>query len=840
MPIPLIVAGGAMLAGAAAGAISKAEKNGRANPRHSGSFQETKYYDPEATLYGGSKTGLRDYNANLNARRGVVEARGANTANYGRANAWEQQGLAARAEQGQIANLMHQRATGATPSIAGMQAQNDIRQLQQGAQYQGQQAMAQQGAQAASARGAAGVALAGQTAQNNTANAQGAIGRGTAMATQNISGQAQVNAANERMQAEQAAFGAYSGMRGQDMGAQQTAAGMSQFNATQEQANRDANDRRAMGYEQLEGAANQGAQAAAVANQGQLAGSHAAADAHNARAYQSRDENDKGWAESIFGGIKDGAGVAGNMGSDERMKRPIDLGNVEDWQQPVDMGEVDDDGPSMDSMLDDRQGQYGGGQDTIGRAALDRELASQNERDRQDLEVERAAPQYRRNDPAVGLERASSERQRRELMGEARRAPAPYGEDEERGVAPGTGDFERVSAEGKKEPWWMTDVSKYLSDEDAKTPIDLGDVEDWGPQKGQDEGYRHRSFQSQMDGELRKADERRAAMKTEERNTPKLFKRDTNGDQKAVKEAFYARLMKDADSKIAGMKDSVKRGASVAIDEGDVDEPKDTRVAANSFTSDDKAKVAAAWDAGHAYAAQDLETLSAAKPEQLKKLAGENRIAKALLAARKGAWDEGAAASKKPKLEVEPRQMASRIDPKAHGDKPRAEEPPVQVQVGGSMFQQGRMVPMRQQGIPKDRETHQPTYPPAPAPAPVGSADPRKGELAMYSDERAKVGLGPERGPVAEANRAMRGEPYAYKPEHTPEHEEPGQPHFGFMAGNLKKSPVSRVAVEKDPKTGLDRVDRDRMLQVVAAGVADLQRQQDELRVGLKKGGKKR
>jgi hypothetical protein len=96
----------------------------------------------------------------------------------------------------------------------------------------------------------------------------------------------------------------------------------------------------------------------------------------------------------------------------------------------------------------------------------------------------------------------------------------------------------------------------------------------------------------------------------------------------------------------------------------------------------------------------------------------------------------------------------------------------------------------------------------------------------------------PERSAVADANRAMRGEPYAYRPEYTPPNERKGQPHFGFMAQNLEKSPVSATAVEEGPD-GMKRVDRDRMLQVVAAGVADLQRQQDETRLALRKGGRR-
>lgn len=150
---------------------------------------------------------------------------------YASTQRWEGASDQSRNQQGQAANLMMSRAMGQQPSIAGQQASQDIGMLQQNAQNQARAAQASQGAQAASARGAAGVALAGQTAANNTANAQSAIGHSAAQATQNISGQAQVNAAQERSQAEQAAFGAASGMRQGDTGMANDQAQRAQFNA---------------------------------------------------------------------------------------------------------------------------------------------------------------------------------------------------------------------------------------------------------------------------------------------------------------------------------------------------------------------------------------------------------------------------------------------------------------------------------------------------------------------------------------------------------------------------------------------------------------------------------
>lgn len=156
--------------------------------------------DPNAYQYGGHQGG-----ADEAANRYRQQGEGAQTrqaeqaqfqqANYDDANFARAQQQAARSGQAQAANLMMRRAMGQVPSIAQMQADRQM-----------QQATAAQASAAASARGPAALALAQQNAANNTANAQGAI-----------SNQAQINAANERMQAEQAAFGAQSGIRGQDL-----------------------------------------------------------------------------------------------------------------------------------------------------------------------------------------------------------------------------------------------------------------------------------------------------------------------------------------------------------------------------------------------------------------------------------------------------------------------------------------------------------------------------------------------------------------------------------------------------------------------------------------------
>lgn len=144
---------------------------------------------------------------------------------YGLAQGYNAQAQQNAGMQGNVAGLMYQRAIGAVPSIAQMQADRQM-----------QQAAAAQTSAAASARGPAGLALAQQGAAANTAAMQS-----------NISGQAQINGAQERQQAEQAAFGAYSGMRGQDFQGMGMQADMAQKQAALNAAQRAQNDQYSMG-----------------------------------------------------------------------------------------------------------------------------------------------------------------------------------------------------------------------------------------------------------------------------------------------------------------------------------------------------------------------------------------------------------------------------------------------------------------------------------------------------------------------------------------------------------------------------------------------------------------
>lgn len=844
MAVPLIIAGAAAAAGAIGGIAGSAAGVGQ-NRRQAGAFYDPKGerntgYDPNAAMWNGDPEARAKYQAAMDARGWHAERRAAPQstgvqAQYGRANDWDSQSQYAREAQGGIAGLMAARARGEVPSIASQQAaldqaaihqnaQNQMGLLQQGGANQIRQSQAQQAAQAGSARGAAGVALAGQSAANNNANTSQAVGHNVAQqsgnigmmaaqAGQNVGNQAQVNAANERLAAEQAAFGAYSGMRGGDVQSQGQAAEQAQFQAGLTQQNdqfntgaqlqsRQVNDARVMGYENLYADASKAEMAAKGQQQATIAGSYNAAEGVNQATAQKNAETKAGFFKQIFssdertkqplssvwdekpkeeeggmmksmmsmmggaGGAAGGASKGGGFMSDTRAKEAALLARGR--QQGIAMAGGQPANDADPAALDDRfaqheatrrqgnsNGQYRRTLDISDREAADDRSRVALEQAMRPSQEDSAQAQWSRSFGSVDA--AGDDVRKRDNAIEAQRI---------------RDDFAPAGAE-QKQPWWMQDVDApgFRSDEETKKPVDLGDVEDW------DKGDAFRPAPSVSDAI--------ASKQREGRRDPTSFKRDTKADQKRTKDAFFLKLMKDADAQIAANRTSVGRGASVAIDEGEVDD--DRRLASSGFTSDERAKEVAKREGikiglSNGY---DLGKAGEAPPMGYKPAGSPSAVPAPAEALKRGANVDAYIS------EPKPRQMESfrRDTGGSHPDVAEGRE-----RASNAAYEEG----MRgQPGRPR---------------TPVDT------------------------GPVAEANRAMIGKPYAYRDEFTPPHEKPGQPHFGFVTQNLRKSPVAKTAVDVDPETGLDVVDRDRMLQVVASGVADLQKQQDQTRAMLGKG----
>lgn len=265
--IPIAAAAVGVIGSAVAGASGVGKNGMRAS-----NFADSNKYNPNAFNYGGAPGGAQQATQRYEGLAQQATQRSQpfsvqGNANYTGANSWEAAQLGGRNGQDQAAMMMHRRAMGLEPSIAGQQAANDIGLLQQGTANQMRMAQQQQAAQQASARGAAGVALAQQGAANNMANTGQALGLAQTQGIQNISNQAQINAANERMQAEQAAFGAWSGMRSGDQAAQGMSTQQAQFDANLGQQNnqfnagmmlqnRAQNDQTGLAYNQLANSVN--------------------------------------------------------------------------------------------------------------------------------------------------------------------------------------------------------------------------------------------------------------------------------------------------------------------------------------------------------------------------------------------------------------------------------------------------------------------------------------------------------------------------------------------------------------------------------------------------------
>ncbi len=106
------------------------------------------------------------------------------------------------------------------------------------------------------------------------------------------------------------------------------------------------------------------------------------------------------------------------------------------------------------------------------------------------------------------------------------------------------------------------------------------------------------------------------------------------------------------------------------------------------------------------------------------------------------------------------------------------------------------------------------------------------------SDESVKDKMGDTTGGSVQdpelqrdANRQLRGETYKYKEGFG---EETDRVHHGFMAQNLEKNPITATAVREDG-TGVKKVDNTDALRVTAAGVAQLQDDNDQMRGELDK-----
>jgi hypothetical protein len=825
-------------------------------------------HSDDSYQYGGQKGGADFYSK---AYGGVSERSLAQQDKfYGQqeqqlANAMEDRGRAldARGSQLTAADLMMARAQGKVPSIAQMQADRQMGQL-----------AAEQTSQAASARGPAALAL----AQQNQANA-------TATGQSSISGQAQINAAMERERAEQAAFGAYSGMRGQDYQGQQLSQqgqGIALQGAGQA-------GQQALGYSGLQHSVNTSQLQAQGNKEGQRSAdkwAQASQDQANRARQEAKEAGYMGAAAT--GGIALAGAAAkdansskdDDITSDERAKMSVGRSPGIAPQEPVANPTYEASRQAAHQALaaeEQREAKaraYGTPQTTGpathgGIAALDRYEQDQ---------VDTLRSKERHGVPLDAKEKRMAQAMKRGQKYGDKRGPS---EIQEAKPVPADGKPQQAEKPAHESPSLLSqglsvakDVSKDLfarpvappnysfynapqqqqitSDMGAKRRIGLNDfMSDMGaklPASYSDERAKTNvsfGFGDDDGGGSRISPSRREAMEEESDPNAKwvgLMKNAPGIPTKEGPDAGYGHMFSDMGTKRAPM------------------------------ISDDRAKLAAAWDQGHSAALSDIEKASKMSPAELKKRQGTPAI-DVTRNLKANAWDEGRtssamesakqahgavqkAAQKEPGFNVpgsaptagdrllgdisarsnramervmddEPRQLvpgtlAPRIRARA-GAIARPSDEPASVSVGGGIQSSGH------------REDEAEMF-----------SDERAKKAASWADaEMAKVRADDEReskrppavgsqrvsdDAMAQAARSMEASPYAYKPQFKPEEQAPGEVNVGPMAQKMEKSPIAATAVRRDPQTGLRSLDRDKLIKVQGGILASQQKQIDDIK----------
>lgn len=245
----------------------------------------------------------------------------------------------------------------------------------------------------------------------------------------------------------------------------------------------------------------------------------------------------------------------------------------------------------------------------------------------------------------------------------------------------------------------------------------------------------------------------------------------------------------------------------------------------DSMPSDDKTKLAEAWDQGHAAAIADVEKAGRASPAEIKRRSeGDdyNPAHAAVRGIKSNAWEEGHKEGDISARMKANRQKMERDFEEAGKDAPVGPATPKPEPMATDI------ISTREQlygGKPT------PTAPPSP-----GYVDQLLGRAKafisprMTSDERAKESKGYHPGAMADAMRSMKPSVYEYKPEYAGRAgQDVGEKNVGPMANPMSRDPVASTAIERQPD-GMLAIDKDKALKLTMGGLADLQMQIDQLK----------
>lgn len=296
--------------------------------------------------------------------------------------------------------------------------------------------------------------------------------------------------------------------------------------------------------------------------------------------------------------------------------------------------------------------------------------------------------------------------------------------------------------------------------------------------------------------------------------------------------------------------------------------------------SDDKAKLAKAWDEGHSAAISDVQKVAQLPPEHMKAL-GDKPAAAAVRNIKADAWDEGYVA---PRAQVAvaapvaapPAQNRVQAFVAKYGD------PALSVLAGpfapaatdklgdyATSDERAKVVvdlddPAQVHGVDlddhsmrdgasdmrvynADKSFHRDT--PAEQRAVKRGVEDKAGRDADAM--MAGFGKSLELGPVASAKddtyvpdaamfaamKSMKPILYAYKDEYRPPGQAPGELQAGPSANEMEKNGIAGLAIEREPETGLRAIDRDKGLKLAMSSTGILAEKVEKLeeRLGDKK-----
>lgn len=241
--------------------------------------------------------------------------------------------------------------------------------------------------------------------------------------------------------------------------------------------------------------------------------------------------------------------------------------------------------------------------------------------------------------------------------------------------------------------------------------------------------------------------------------------------------------------------------------------------------SDDKTKLAKAWEEGHKAAVNDVQTMRQKSPDELKALGAKgNSLANALRGAKADAYDQ-----------------ARGVPQHIMTVPPELQKPP-EVQPSGMLHQQPA-APVRNAAVDHvERETPdtRPDYQKLAnqtlfgAPSNVALSDDQTAH--MGSDEKMKQGAHAEGEMGRALEQGYKPYEYEYKPEFAGrEGQRQGEKNVGPMAQDMAKNPITGNAVEKGPD-GLLRISIPKTVKTNSAGIGYLAAKVRELETRMKEG----